>query len=126
MNGGNSDNGGLSNVNYNSSDNRNDNLGFRPLCRISRKSCLSGGILRLCPDPAAELASDFLKIDLQVKIFVFFNRADVLSNPDKDFYRIKNTAGFEKNIFTRESFDAIGAQEQKKKIERHAIAFLSE
>lgn len=28
--GGNSDNGGLSNVNNNWSDNRNDNIGFRP------------------------------------------------------------------------------------------------
>jgi len=29
--GGNSDNGGLTNVNYNWSDNHNDNIGFRPL-----------------------------------------------------------------------------------------------
>lgn len=29
--GGNRDNGGLANVNYNWSDNRNDNIGFRPL-----------------------------------------------------------------------------------------------
>jgi len=39
LNGGNSDNGGLSNVNWNTPDNRNDNLGFRPLI-VFRKDLL--------------------------------------------------------------------------------------
>ncbi len=41
--GGNSDNGGLSNVNWNDADNRNENIGFRPLDRLSQRTRIHAG-----------------------------------------------------------------------------------
>lgn len=49
LNGGNSDNGGLSNVNNDDAGNRNDNIGFRP-SDVSREPPRRYGVGRFVPE----------------------------------------------------------------------------